>query len=62
MDQDTRDYFFGLIKNATPASHLYILTSMYGYLEGLSFHGETEGLEFLMTKIQIHSDYDHGIA
>ena len=61
MDQDTRDYFFALLKSSTPASKEYILTSMYGYLEGCSFNGDSEGLEFLMRHIQHNTDVDHGI-
>ena len=61
MDQDTRDYFFALLKGSTPASKEYILTSLYGYLEGCAFNGDSEGLEFMMRKIQVHSDFDHGL-
>jgi hypothetical protein len=61
MDQDTRDYFFALFKSSTPASKEYILTSMYGYLEGCYFGGDREGLEFLMRQIQNHTDVDHGV-
>jgi hypothetical protein len=62
MDQDTRDYFFALLKDATPESIGYIITSLYGYLEGCAFNGDTEGLMFLTHKIQVHSDFDHGIV
>lgn len=62
MDQDTRDYFFALLKGCTPESVGYIATSLYGYLEGCSFNGDHDGLEFMMRKIQVHSDYDHGVA
>jgi hypothetical protein len=61
MDRDTRDYFFALLKDASPESVGYILTSLYGYLEGCSFNGDHEGLLFLMNKIQVHSDFDFGI-
>lgn len=62
MDQDTRDYFFALLKSCTPESQGYVLTSIYGYLEGCAFNGDAEGLMFLMNKVQIHSDFDHGMA
>lgn len=62
MDQDLRDYFFQLLKSCTPESQGYILHSLYGYLEGCDFNGDHEGLEFIMRKIQVHSDFDHGIV
>jgi hypothetical protein len=61
MDNDTRDYFFELLKSCTPESKGYILNRLFGYLEGLAFNGDSEGLEFLMRAVQTHSDIDHGI-
>jgi hypothetical protein len=60
MDQDTRDYFFELMKSMSKYSKDYVLVSLYGYLEGISPYSP-EHLEFMMNKIQIHSDAYHGI-
>lgn len=61
IDSDTRDYFFDLLKTASPRSNEYILRSLYGYLEGLSY-SEPDHFEYLLSKIQIHTDCDHGIG
>jgi hypothetical protein len=60
MDKDTRDYFFELMRNMSDRSRDYVLVSLFGYLEGLSF-SDPDHFEFLTAKIQLHSDIDHGV-
>jgi hypothetical protein len=61
LDMETRDYFYSLIKEATPASLLYIVQGTFGWLEGYATNGDEEALMALMAKIQTHVYFDKGI-
>lgn len=60
IDREIRDYYFDLLKTASPASKDYILTGLYGMLEGIAYTDATPLFD-LMNRIQRHTDYDHGI-
>lgn len=60
IDREIRDYYFDLLKTASPESHQYILTGLYGWLEGIAYADPAPLLD-LMNRIQAHTDYDHGI-
>lgn len=60
IDKGTRDYYFDLLKTASPESKDYILTGLYGMLEGIGYTDPTPLLD-LMDRIQRHTDIDHGL-
>lgn len=60
VDEDTRDYYFDLLRSASPQALSGILVGMYGWLEGIAYV-DSEPLLDLMHRIQLYTDIDHGV-
>lgn len=60
IDREIRDYYFDLLKTASPASKEHLLHGFYGLFEGLAASDPWLIIE-VMSRIQRNTDYDHGI-